>query len=98
MSVDPGARARGQLPSEFRQAFCIPVAEPQIAALAGLAERFAEPEIAVHIAAFTDQGSLLEWFDALGDPIAVSSSVTREAVSEFARRLGATHDWVAAGD
>jgi hypothetical protein len=46
ITVDPGAAVRGRLADEFRQALCVPVGDAQMAALAALAEKHAEPEIA----------------------------------------------------
>jgi hypothetical protein len=94
IAIDPGAAVRNRLAREFRQAVYVPVGDMQMATLATLAERHAEPEIAIHIAAFTPDGPLVEWFDAPDDPIAVSSSVPREAVSRFAQGLGVTSEWV----
>jgi hypothetical protein len=97
ISADPDLRVRGRFPREFCEAVWVPMGQAQMEALATLAERHAEPEIAIHIGAFTAGGSVVEWFDAPTDPIAVSPSVTPEAVSQFAKELGTRNEWVARG-
>jgi len=97
ISIDPGGAVREQLTREFLQALFVPVGNRQMEALAALAERHAELEVAIHIAALATHGPLVEWFDAPDDPIAVSPSVPRGAVARFAEQLGATSEWVARG-
>jgi hypothetical protein len=89
--------SREGLTPEFRQAVCVPVGDAQMRGLATLAGRCAEPEIAAHVAAFSAEARLVEWFDAPADPIAISSRVEAEAVSRFASELGANSEWVAGG-
>jgi hypothetical protein len=89
-------RGRGLAP-EFDRAFVLSITESQMADLAALADRHAEPEIAVHIAAFTSDGPWLEWFDAPGDPIAISPQMPLNAVARFADEAGGTCDEVNPG-
>lgn len=88
VSASPGEWSPGWLAPEFGRAYCVRVSEPHMAALARLADDHAEPEIAIHLTAFTADGPVLEWFDAPHDPIAVSLSVEADAVSRFAREVG----------
>jgi hypothetical protein len=83
---------RPALVSEFDQALFVPISELEMVRLAGLADEHAEPEIAIHLAAFRADGPWLEWFDAPDDPIALSSTMPPEAVAQFALEIGGTHD------
>jgi hypothetical protein len=88
---------RSCLASEFTVAFFIPVSEAAMASLAELADRHAEPEVALHVAVFTDLGRFLEWFDAPDDPIAVSASAPADEVARFAQAVGGTCERVERG-
>lgn len=61
-----------------------------LAALAELAEHHAEPEIAGHVIAISNDTSVLEWFDAPDDPISISSTLAEAAVSRFTYAAGGT--------
>jgi hypothetical protein len=57
---DPGDLARERLAQEFIASACLPLSESKMASMATLANSHAEPEIAIHIAAFTTAGPFLE--------------------------------------
>ncbi len=60
--------------------------------LADLAERCAEPELAVHFHAYRDGEVLLEWHDAFTQPMLLAASLDENTVREFATALGATFE------
>jgi hypothetical protein len=97
MSADPGAAVRDLMWRDFRDAEYVPVNDAHMAALAALAEGHADPEIAIHVAALTPTGPLLEWFDLPEDPISISPLVTAAAVARVARECDTTSEWVAGG-
>jgi hypothetical protein len=66
-------------------------------ALAELAKRHAEEEIAIHLTALTTDGPFLEWFDAPLDPISVSPSAQSDAVFRFAHAVGGACEEVKGG-
>jgi hypothetical protein len=92
--VDPGEAVRDRLTGEFADAFCLPVSESNMAALAKFADCHAAPEIGIHISGFTTDGPFLEWFDLPKDPISVSSSVSERAVSKFALEIGGSCEMI----
>lgn len=96
-AAEVSALVRPSLAREFDRAFILPITESQMAELAALADRHAEPEIAIHLAAFTADGPWLEWFDAPGDPIAVSRQIPRDAIARFADEVGGACDEVNTG-
>jgi len=80
-------RNRGTLwpRSEFPH---IPIRPDVMSVLAGLAEARAEHDVAEHLIAYRGDEILLEWYDAIYDPIFVSRAIDRETLSAFAELVG----------
>jgi len=70
--------------------FHVPATRENIDLLADLAERCAEPELAVHVHVYRDGEVLLEWHDAFAQPMLLAGSLGENTVREFAAALGAT--------
>jgi hypothetical protein len=87
-----------KLPSEFHRARFLAADLSAIRDLLELAERHAEPEIAVHLIVLQSGGSLVEWYDLPEDPIAVSLAVEESAVARFAEMAGGRYEIAAAGE
>ena len=67
--------------------FHIPAALDMIHRLAELTRSCASPELAIHFHVYRDQTVLLEWHDAFGQPMLLSSQFPEERVRTFAERL-----------
>jgi len=78
-------------PSEFEHASLIPVDSRTMGQLARLCQNLAEPEIAIHLAVFDGEGTLLEWYDLPDDPVAIAGSVAEDVVARFAAATGGRH-------
>ena len=76
------------LPADFRRARFIRTDARTIADLAALADKHAEPEVAIHLIVLQAGSSLVEWYDLPNDPIAVSLSIDEAAVKRFAEAVG----------
>jgi hypothetical protein len=59
-----------------------------MSALAELAEARAEHDVAEHLIAYRADEILLEWYDAIYDPIFVSRAIDRETLAAFAESVG----------
>ena len=70
----------------------VPLTPGNAASLARVAEQHAEPEIGIHFAVFQGSSVILEWFDAVGEPIAVAGSTAEDAVERFATSAGGRHE------
>jgi hypothetical protein len=55
-------------------------------ALAEIATRHAESEIAIHLCVCADNQSVLEWYDLPDDPIVVSVLIPGEMIAYFAAK------------
>jgi hypothetical protein len=71
--------------------FHIPLTEFNITELATLSDRVAAPELAIHIHVYEPGRVILEWHDALDNPILIDGRVDESTVSEFARTIGFTY-------
>lgn len=56
--------------------------------LADLAEVRAEHDVADHMVAYCDDEILLEWYDAIFDPMFISRVIDEGSLSAFARSVG----------
>jgi hypothetical protein len=74
----------------------LPFNDSTLIALAGFAERHAEPELVDHVFAYADSEPLLEFPDAFGRdcPILVSSSTNEAGLRTFAERTGVQLVWI----
>lgn len=72
--------------------FHVPATRENIDLLADLAERCAEPELAVHVHVYRDREVLLEWHDAFTQPMLVAAALGENTVRGFAAALGATFE------
>ncbi len=64
--------------------------------LAQLAEDRAEHDVAEHVIAYRGDEILLEWYDAVFDPLFVSRAIDEKTLSTFARSVGGEFDAAAA--
>lgn len=65
----------------------VPASRETLVELAALMERHAGPELADHFHVYQDGLVLLQWHDALGDPILLSGDLSEGMVKELARRI-----------
>lgn len=79
---------RERLPDEFNDARRVPINRETMLALADIATRHAEPEIAIHLCVYAENQSVLEWYDLTDDPITVSISISEEKIGDFAASCG----------
>jgi hypothetical protein len=66
----------------------VPIRPDVMATLAELAEVRAEHDVAEHMIAYRGDEILLEWYDAIFDPIFISRAIGEGALSVFARSVG----------
>jgi hypothetical protein len=66
----------------------VPIRPDVMSKLAELAEVRAEHDVADHLMAYRGDEVLLEWYDAVFDPIFVSRTLDPNAVSTFVRSVG----------
>lgn len=66
----------------------IPATAENLSILADLAERIAEPELAVHFHVYCDRKIILEWHDAFTQPMLLSGSLAEEKAIALATKLG----------
>ncbi|MBX3356756.1 MAG: hypothetical protein KF724_13765, partial [Phycisphaeraceae bacterium] len=67
--------------------FHLPLTAASAAELAQFAEHHATPEIGVHIHAYHDDQVLLEWHDAFGQPLRLSTALPESRVRSFCELL-----------
>jgi len=65
----------------------IPATPENLAALAKIAESYAEPEIAIHFHVYRRRNVLLEWHDAFSQPMLLSGELSEETIKTFAKAL-----------
>jgi hypothetical protein len=70
----------------------VPITPEVMSALAELAEVRAEHDMVDHMIAYRDDEILLEWYDAIYDPIFVSRAIGKSALSTFAQAVGGELD------
>jgi len=80
-----------------RDAFHVPLTADNARELADLADHAAEPEIGLHFAVFAGGAIVLEWFDAVGDPVSLAPTVPEATVRSFADAAGGRAEWIAHG-
>ena len=66
----------------------LPATTDNFSELADIAERHANPEVAIHFHVYRDRSLLLQWYDAFFDPIYVSKEICEKNVKEFCEQLG----------
>ena len=93
VTADPSAR----LVSEFDQACRVPITLETMDFLSDLAKRHAELDIGIHFAVYVEGEPCLEWFDAIADPICLSSSFHEFQVQRFADDLRAQYQRLLGG-
>ncbi|HEY9283800.1 MAG TPA: hypothetical protein VIP46_10130 [Pyrinomonadaceae bacterium] len=67
--------------------FYTPVTEENLAGLAALSERFAEPEVCAHVCVYRGDRIILSWHDLPSDPIYVSREIDEAALKRFCEIL-----------
>jgi hypothetical protein len=82
------------LPDEFLDATFLPVTETTAGDLRELDDREIWPGFLLFIVVISHGQSILEWYDAPGDPIAIAISVSEEAVQEFATATNGSYQRV----
>lgn len=70
----------------------IPCTKDNLLYLSALAQRHAQPEIAIHIHVYKAGQVILEWYDAFDDPIYLASTVAESAVAKFAAKCEGTYE------
>ena len=70
----------------------VPIRPDVMSTLAELAEVRAEHDVADHIIAYRSDAILLEWYDAIFDPIFISRTMDEGLLSAFARSVGGELD------
>jgi hypothetical protein len=80
------------LPSDFTHARFMPVDRRNMTDLSRLASRCAEPEIAENLIVVVERIPWLEWYDAPGDPIAVTRTADEATVARFSQQAGGQHE------
>jgi len=70
--------------------FHVPATPENIDLLADLAERCAEPELAVHFHVYREREVLLQWHDAFTQPMLLAGALGENVVREFAAAFGGT--------
>ena len=71
--------------------FHVPATEANLATLAELSQRCAEPELADHFHVYCGNEVLIAWFDILSIPMHVSNRFPEDEVTSFCDRLGVTY-------
>lgn len=73
--------------------FHLPATPDVLSGLADLASHHASPEIADHCHVYTNNGMILQWYDACDAecPIGAGPTITEERVKAFCERVGAKH-------
>jgi hypothetical protein len=66
----------------------VPIREDVMSALAQLAEVRAEHDVAEHLIVYRGDEILLEWYDAIYDPIFISGAIDRRMLSAFSESVG----------
>ena len=69
-------------------AYHLPLRDPNLADLRSIAERYAEPEVADHLAVYRGNELLLTAYDAGKDDVYVARSLSRETLETLQRALG----------
>jgi hypothetical protein len=87
LTAPPESLAR--LPSEFRRADLVRLSPGGILVLQELAQEYNTAALFLFLCLFTEDHSVLEWFDAPGDPISIASTLPQDVVKAFARAIGA---------
>jgi hypothetical protein len=70
----------------------VPIRPDLMSALAELAEVRAEHDVADHMIAYRGDEILLEWYDAIFDPIFISRAIDERSLSAFAQSVGGQCD------
>ena len=73
------------------QVFHVPATSRNLAALAALSQRCAEPELADHFHVYRGSEVLIAWFDILSIPMYVSNRFSEDEVASFCDSLGVTY-------
>jgi hypothetical protein len=59
---------------------------------ADLAERCAEPEVAIHLHVYRQGRVILQWYDAFYDPLYISKEIPEDRVRKFCSMLGLNYE------
>jgi hypothetical protein len=70
----------------------VPIRPDLMSTLAELAEVRAEHDVADHMIAYRGDEILLEWYDAIFDPIFISRAIDERSLSAFARSVDGQFD------
>jgi hypothetical protein len=87
----PSNEALALLSPEFGDADILPVTPSLLASLEQLAASNSTSALFVHFAVFTEQGPVLEWFDAPGDPVSIAPLIHEDIVAAVALAAGAQY-------
>ncbi len=72
--------------------FHIPLTDAVAVELAQFAEQHATPEIGIHIHAYYGDSVILEWHDAFGQSLRLSTSIPEERMRHFCDKLHCTYE------
>jgi hypothetical protein len=97
LRVDPTALPLARCPEDFFHAAWYRATPEALATLAELCRSHAAPELFIHVFAAGPDGSLLEWWDAPDDPLALAGWLPQRAVAAFARACAAGYRRAPAG-
>ena len=95
--VDPSVLPLERCPEDFARADWYRATPDALATLADLTQHHAAPELFIHVFAAGPDGSLLEWWDAPDDPLALAGWLPQRAVASFARAVGSSFRRARAG-
>ena len=70
------------------EVFHIPLSPSTIEELAEISERIAYPELALHMHVYEPGQMILEWHDALDNPMHIDARIAEASVADFARSIG----------
>lgn len=74
------------------QVYHLPAIRENLFELADIAEKCAEPEVAIHFHVYKNNKVLLQWFDAFSDPLFFSKDLSEEQIKPFCDKLGLTYE------
>ena len=69
-----------------------PATDAVLAELSKIMEHHAEPELAIHFHAYKDKQVLIQWYDAVNDPVLLNSSFPEEQIRVLAEKIGKKYD------
>jgi hypothetical protein len=71
--------------------FNVPATNTNLRKLSELCKHYAEPEVAIHFHVYSDDGVLIDWYDAFDDPMYVSKRIPKDKIEIFCDSLSMTY-------